>query len=312
MESTVATVKSRRSARFSTTAGVRRVLFAVLVLVLMGYFGISAVVADKLSHPTRHAITRNPTDIGLKYENVQFNSTVDNVPLKGWYLDSPGSKVIVMMHGRNGTRDGGDMLTIASLLVKHNYDVLTFDFRAHGESGGERYSLGSWATRDVAGALAYLKGRGVNEVGTLAFSMGAATELLAAPDHPEMKALVSDSAFSDLGALLDKELPRNSGLPGIFNPGILFMVRAQYGIDIPGTKPRDALARLGDRPVLLIHSQEDELIPVSHAYDLQKMGAADHNLQLWIAPGSGHTRAYRNNPDEYMSRLLAFYDKYLR
>ncbi len=314
METTIETTKPKARTRSTPIRLLRIVALALVILLPIAYIAISAIVADKLSHPTRKALTSNPAALGMKYESVQFNSIPDNILLKGWYVDSPGDKVIVVMHGRNSVRDepGAGILDIAKGLYVHNYDLLMFDFRAHGESGGDRYSLGWWETRDVAGALAYLKGRGVNEVGALAFSMGAATELLAAPDHPEMKAVIADSAFSDLSLLLDKELPKASGLPGFFNPGILFMENLLYGIDIVSTKPEVQIAKMGDRPVLLIHSTTDELIPESHAEALKRAGANDPNLSLWVAPGNGHVKAYKNNPDEYMRRITEFFDTNLK
>lgn len=289
---------------------------AILATTILGfflacYFGVSGIVADQLSHPTRKAVTRSPAALGMQYEDVQFNSAVDNIPLKGWYIDSPGDKVILVMHGRNSTRDGGDILDIVKGLYDHGYDALTFDFRGHGQSGGERYSLGLMETRDVAGALQYLKGRGVTEVGGLGFSMGAATELLAAPDHPEMKALVSDSAYSRLPSLLEKELPKASGLPVFFNPGILLMGKLLYGIDLAATNPVEYVPRLGDRPLFLIHGTEDALVPVSHFIELESAAKGDPNLQSWVVEGAGHTGIYDVAPQEYMQRILAFYDKYL-
>lgn len=275
------------------------------------YLGVSGLVADKLSHPTRRAIASTPAELGMQYEEAQFNSSVDNIPLKGWYIDSPGSKVILVMHGRNNNRAGGDILTIVKGLYDRGYDAFAFDFRAHGESGGERYSLGLQETRDVDAALQYLKGRGVTAVGGLGFSMGAATELLAAPDHPEMKVLVSDSSFSSLPALLDKELPKASGLPSFFNPGILFMGKLLYGLDLTETKPVESLPRLNDRPLFLIHGTEDALVPVSQAYELQKAASGNPNLEFWVQEGATHTGIYDTAPEEYMQRLLAFYDKYL-
>jgi pimeloyl-ACP methyl ester carboxylesterase len=314
METTLESARPKTRRRFSLARILRILAIALIILIPIAYIGISSVVADKLSHPTRKDLTSNPAALGMKYESVQFNSVPDNVLLKGWYVDSPGEKVIMLMHGRNSVRDDAAVgfLDIAKELYGHNYDVLMFDFRAHGESEGERYSLGWWETRDIAGALNYLKGRGVQEVGTLAYSMGAATELLAAPDHPEMKAIVADSAFSDLSLLLDKELPKASGLPGFFNPGILFMINLQYGIDIPSTKPELQIAKLGDRPILLIHSETDDLIPESHAETLKRAGASNPNLSLWVAPGNGHVKGFKNNPQEYMRRVVEFFDKNLR
>lgn len=283
----------------------------LVAFVLAAYIGVSGIVADKLSHPTRKAVLRTPEELNMQFEDVLFNSTVDNIPLKGWYIDSPGDKVILVMHGRNSTRDGGDILDIIKGLYDRGYDAFAFDFRAHGLSGGERYSLGLLETRDVAGALLYLKERGVTEVGGLGFSMGAATELLAAPNHPEMKALVSDSAFANLPNLLDKELPKASGLPSLFNPGIIMMGKLFYGIDLAATKPVESLPRLRDRPLFLIHGTEDATVPVSHAYELQKAAEGNPGLQSWVVEGAGHTGSYDKAPQEYMQRLIAFYDKYL-
>jgi pimeloyl-ACP methyl ester carboxylesterase len=288
------------------------ILAAVLVV---GYFGISAYVADKVSHPDRFALTSTPAQYGLPYEDVSFSSTVDNIPLSGWYIDSPGDKVIIMMHGRNGRRDGGDALEIASKIAAHNYDVFMFDFRAHGASGGTQYSMGQWEVRDVEGALNYLKGRGVTTIGAHSTSMGGSPMLYTAVDHPEMSALIADSSFADLSLILDREMPKASGLPAFFNPGIYLMAKLTLGVDLQVNKPAEAVAKLGDRPLFIIQSIEDneeDTVPASHAQMLQQAGANNPNLQVWLAPGKGHCKAYANNKDEYMSRLLAFYDKYLK
>jgi fermentation-respiration switch protein FrsA (DUF1100 family) len=84
-----------------------------------------------------------------------------------------------------------------------------------------------------------------------------------------------------------------------------------YGIDLAATKPVEAISHLGDRPLLLIHGTEDALVPVSHAYELQKADEGNPNLQFWVVEGAGHTGIYDKAPQEYMQRLLAFYDKYL-
>jgi uncharacterized protein len=299
-----------------THLSLRRVLLTavtfLVMLVIALYVGISAIVADKFSRPERHPVTNSPAMYGLAYEPVEFTSTVDNIPLKGWYIGGSGSKVILMLHGRNGNRSDGDSaLPLAQAFVNHGYDVFMFDFRAHGESGAIRYSFGELEVRDVAGALAYLKGRGFSQVGTIGFSMGAATALNSAPDHPEMRALVADSSFADGAMLAQARLPKQSGLPPIFVPGMILMGRVMYGMDLSDDLPVRAVAHLGNRPVLLIHGTSDEMIPVEHAYMLQKAGANDPNLQLWILPNVCHTCAYASNPEEYTKRVIDFFDRNL-
>ncbi|MEO8287853.1 MAG: alpha/beta hydrolase [Chloroflexota bacterium] len=290
-----------------------KVLAVALVVLIVAYLGISVYVADKLSHPTRKSLTTDPSKYGMQYENVDFSSTVDNVPLKGWFIDTPGTtRTLLVMHGRNSTKDNRIDMEVMQGLTARGYDIFTFDFRAHGDSGGDRYSLGPWETRDVAGALAWLKGHGVDHVGALAYSMGAATEILSAPDHPEMTALVLDSPFSDLPALLDKELPRASGLPGFFNPGILLMGQLVFGLNLLDTKPVRQIAELKERPIFLIHGDADQLVPVAQAYELQKAASGDPNFTLWIVPGAAHVGSFDVNKQEYLTRVGDFFDKNLK
>jgi fermentation-respiration switch protein FrsA (DUF1100 family) len=163
----------------------------------------------------------------------------------------------------------------------------------------------------VGGALAYLKTRGINQVGTLGFSLGAATALNSAPEYPEMRVIVEDSAFADAQQLLDVEVPKASGLPSFFTPGMVFMALQLFGMDLANDKPVRSVARLGSRPVLLIHGTADNYVPVSHAYALQQAGAANPNLRLWIVPDAEHVRAFKQFPDEYLKHVIGFFDEFL-
>ena len=104
-------------------------------------------------------------------------------------------------------------------------------------------------------------------------------------------------------------------MPAIFNPGIRLMSWLLVGTDVWALKPEDEIATLGERPVLLINSAEDTLddfVPVEEMHRLEQAAAGNHNLHSWAAPGRGHVQAYKNNPDEYMSQVLAFFGDYLK
>jgi fermentation-respiration switch protein FrsA (DUF1100 family) len=281
--------------------------------VALVYLGISAYMAEKVSHPTRKPVG-TCAEYRLTCEDVSFASTVDGVPLKGWFLDAPGTTAILMLHGRNSVRDdkGIGLMDTARTFQERGYDVFMFDFRAHGASGGDRYSLGQWEVRDIEGALNVLKERGATSIGALGYSMGAATALNAAPGHPEIKALVTDSSFADLADLLEVQLPRASGLPSFFNPGVIFMGQSVFGIDLLSNKPERAVALMADRPLFIIHSTIDGTVPVEHANDLKESAAGNPNLEFWITPADGHVQSVNYDREEYMSRVLAFFDKHLR
>src|SRR6185369_14465716 len=228
-------------------------------------------------------------------ETVQFPSAIDNVRLKGWLMGTGSGRTIVVLHAKDGTRADPTvgLPDLERALVQHGYRVLAFDFRGHGESGGDRVSIGALEPRDVSGALAFLKTRGITSAGVIGFSMGAATALNAAAEHPELRAVVADSAFADFDELISTELPREGNVPNVFDPGIEFMAWTMYGMDMGNNKPARSLARLGDRPVFLIHGTADVYVPMHHQDELQKAGAANPNLQVWIVPGAEHVRAFR-------------------
>jgi fermentation-respiration switch protein FrsA (DUF1100 family) len=312
---TVSNLAARAARRgWGTRRGGVRYFTVLLAALLLTYAGLSAYMADRLSRPARTPVIGTPADYGLAYTDVTFPSAEDAVPLKGWLIDSPGTATILLLHGKDTNRSdvGIGTLAVAQQLVAHNYDVLAFDFRAHGESGGEHYSLGGLETRDVAGAVAYLQAHGRTTIGVIGWSMGAATVLLAAPDQPALRAIVSDSAFADMSLLLEKQLWQVSPVMQFFRPGATFAARTLYNIDIDHTRPDQAVARLGPRPLFLIHGTADTLVPVAHAHLLEAAAAGNPHFQSWILPGVEHVQAFHTAPGEYMQRVLTFFDQNLR
>ena len=132
----------------------------------------------------------------------------------------------------------------------------------------------------------------------MVFSLGAETALTAAPSLPELTAIVADSAFADAAQVLEVELPKASGLPAIFNPGVLAMARMMYGIDLANHKPVEAVARLGSRPLLLIHGALDSTVPLSQAYALQRAAANNPNMHSWVVSDAEHARAFKQHPED--------------
>jgi pimeloyl-ACP methyl ester carboxylesterase len=288
-----------------------RVLAKAAILAVVLYTVASAVMAYVIWHPVRRLVHTDPGKYGLAYDTVSFPSA-DGITLRGWYIDSPNEQTILVLHGSGSVKDNYINMEMSRVLAGAGYDILLFDFRGHGESDGSIFSLGKWETRDIAGALAYLDGRGMREVGVLAYSMGAATALLAAPDHPQIRAIVADSSFASLSTVIRSEGSKAIFFMPLMYPGVALMSKLMFGIDPDGTQPVEAVPQLGDRPLFLIHSTGDSLIPVSEIYDLEKAGAGNPNLEVWVAQGEGHVSAFANNEEEYVRRVVEFFNKHLK
>jgi dipeptidyl aminopeptidase/acylaminoacyl peptidase len=284
-------------------------LLALVVAIAGVILGISAYAASSLTQFERVPIQKTPSDYGLEYSDISFFSR-DGLLLRGWWLGtSMDSPVIVLVHGseRNRSEPAEKMLGIAKELVSHDYNVLMFDMRAHGESEGEHISAGYYERNDLLGAIDYIRQRGTeSKIGVLGFSMGAATSLMATAECEEINAVVADSAYADIVSIIESEFSRRSGLPKFFIPIILFMTKNVYDVDFTAVKPVEAVKEI-TVPVFIIHGGKDDMIPVQHAYKLRE---ACQNLesQLWIVPEASHSEPYLARPAEYMNRLISFFE----
>jgi pimeloyl-ACP methyl ester carboxylesterase len=293
----------------------RRVLWASLAIIVVAagaILGISGYAASSLTRFERVPIGSNPADFGLEYADVSFPSR-DGLTLRGWWLEGgDANPTIVVVHGSEGNRaDPAErMLGIAKDLVSHGYNVLMFDMRGHGESGGEHISAGLHEKNDLLGAIDYVRGRGIeNKIGVLGFSMGAAVCLMAAPESEEIDAVVADAAYADIVSIIESEFAERSDLPGFFIPIILSMTRNIHDVDFTAIKPEEAVKETSV-PVFIVHGEQDEMIPVEHAYRL-KEASQNPDSRLWIVPEARHADSYLVRPTEYKEQVISFFDEAL-
>jgi fermentation-respiration switch protein FrsA (DUF1100 family) len=291
-----------------------RVGLPLILIVVIAFLGISGYLGYSMTRVERVPVEEEPALLGLTYENVSFTSADGKLNLSGWYFPVKDSeRVIIMVHGADGNRADPSigMLDIASDLVKNNYNVLAFDLRGHGESEGSWMSAGYYEKIDLLGAVDYVKGCGLERIGVLGFSVGAATALMAAAESGDIDAIVADSSFADLKDMMAPEFSKRTKFPQFFLQPLLAMVKIMYGVDFNAVKPADAVPRIAPRPIFFIHGELDETVPLEHAYRLHQVSQNKGN-QLWVVPEVGHVRAYTTHPEEYIAKVTAFFDSVLR
>jgi uncharacterized protein len=260
----------------------------VLAILVIGYLGVGLVVAAQHSAPSHHPQELTPTDVGLHYRQVSIHST-DGLELAGWWVpgDDP-SRAVVLVSGIEGDKSDRHVVKTASVYAGAGYGVLMTDLRAQGGSEGKRVTMGHKEVRDVRGALLWLNERGLapGEVVLHGFSLGGATVLRAAPESG-VAAVVEESAYSDLPLMLRQQLPKVSGLPSFFTPGVFLMGKLFLGIDPWVVRPEEDARRLCDKgiPLLIIHSTDDETTPFEHA---RRINAACPEATLWRIEGYEH------------------------
>jgi pimeloyl-ACP methyl ester carboxylesterase len=286
---------------------------SLVVLLVLVFIGISAYLGYSLTRVERAPVSGSPADIGLAYEDVSFPSLYKDLTLRGWFLSAENSnRVIIMVHGNGSSRNvaNSGSLDIAGELVGHGFNVLMFDLHGCGESDGNTVSGGYYEKDDLKGAVAYVRQRGYEKIGVLGFSLGAVSALLAAAEDTEIDAVVADSSYADLNDIMEPEFARRTKAPKIFLRPILFMIKIMYGVDFTAIRPVEVVAEIAPRPILFIHGEADDMIPVEHARRLLEVSQNPEDI-LWLVPG-GHTSAYHDYPAEFIDRVTSFFSAALR
>lgn len=185
------------------------------------------------------------------------------------------------------------------------------DLRGHGQSPDAHFSFGLIERRDIGGVVDWLTQRGFKQgtIGALGISLGAEAIIGAAAEEPKISAIVVDSAFADFNPILKAQWSKVSGYPGFLLTPTLLMVRLRYGFDLTQARPVKEIGALAPRPLLIIHSTTDELVPVENASQLQ---AAYTQAETWILTGPEHARSFNAYPEEYSQRVSTFFNQYLK
>jgi dipeptidyl aminopeptidase/acylaminoacyl peptidase len=303
---------TERAYRCSRKRWARRLLWlavSVVILSSLAIVSVSFYVGWNLTHPERRALDVTPDKLNLVYQDFSVSSKLDEVELRGWWLEAEQAhSVVIMAHGYRSNRlEGGMALDLAGDLVQLGYHVLMFDFRNSGESSGDMTTVGYHEKHDLLTMVDYAQQQFPDlPLGLLGFSMGASTSLLAAGEDTRIQAIVADSPFSDLREYLEDNLPYWSNLPHYpFTPLILSILPTVLNLDVQQVSPREAIRDVS-APVLLIHGDGDVAIPYENSKQILAHSKGNP-IEFWAPEQSGHVAAYKDYPEEYVERVHTFF-----
>ena len=288
----------------------------VILLAIIAYFGIGFIAADISTRPERQfSADLTPAKYGMAYEDIKVTARTDGMQIPGWFIPAQGSnRVVLMVPGRNQSRTSelyGRFVELASNIHATGLNILMIDLRGHGQAPDAHYSFGLIDRRDVAGAVDWLVQRGFNQngIGALGISLGSSAVIGAAAEGAKIGAIVEDSCFAEIYPIIKEKFTPESGLPGILLTPTLWMVRLRYGYDMTQARPLEEIGNLAPRPLMIIHSTSDELVPEAQAEQLR---AAYPQAETWILSGPEHARSFNAYPAEYSQRVNAFFAKHLK
>jgi fermentation-respiration switch protein FrsA (DUF1100 family) len=275
-----------RSRGVAVVAGIAGSLF------VLGPVGMGIYSAHKWRDPI------GPTPAG--YADVKFKAS-DGLDLAGWYRPSRNGATVLLVHGGGGDREGA--LAHAQLLARNGYGVLVYDSRGRGDSDGDPNDYGWDWSKDVAGALAWLKQRDDVDparIGALGLSTGADVLVDVAGERHDLGAVVADGtaagSFDDWARLRGTEL---GTVPG----WVMFTTIRVLSGDPPSRPLADQVRKITS-PTLLISAGTAEEYEFSELYEHAAQGPVQH----WNLPDATHTHAIREHPEQYQRRVVSFFD----
>lgn len=225
-----------------------------------------ALLNALLYFPSR-TIERTPADGGMAYRDLEFRSG-DGERLHGWWVErrAPGLGHVLLCHGNAG--NVGDRVLHAAVLTEVGFDVLLFDYRGYGRSSGAPGERGTYS--DARAALSCLLNERDVDAGRVIYlgeSLGGAVALELALAHPPA-GLVLLSAFTsvrDMGRIHYRVVPSRL---------------------VPDAYPSLRLIADLRAPLLVVHGEDDAIVPVEHGRALY--AAAPEPKRLRLVPGVGH------------------------
>ena len=217
---------------------------------------------------------------------------------------------IITLHGLESSKDSGKWPILASKLCEAGFACLRFSFRGCGE--GKEKSEGNFEDtsltsriKDYEAALRFLENTGkvdMNKLGVIGSSFGGMVAIAA--QNRKIKAMVVLATPYTLSKPINLQLKTEEEYYVLPSGRRL---KKEFFEDLQKYNLLKAIKNTP--PILIVHGDTDELVPVEHAYRLYK--AAKKPKKLEIIEGGDHTFSQAKDLDRVINLTLEWFKKYL-
>jgi pimeloyl-ACP methyl ester carboxylesterase len=191
----------------------------------------------------------------------------------------------------------------AARIVSSEHDVILFDFRGHGESGG-KFTWSSKESIDLEAVVGYAAGLGYKEIDILAFSLGAVAAIDVASRRSDIAKMVLVSAPTHFS-----KINFNFWEPGMFADlkdnidckweGKGARCGWMFG---PKPDPMFDIKKIDKTAILFIHGDSDWVI--KHKQSNKLYNAASTRKELVVVKNGYHAERLIQQYPEKMKELI--------
>lgn len=280
-------------------------LLALVLFALLVTGAISGFVVYRMESPSRRNSEINLQNFPGHPEDLQFTVS-GGKSVDAWFF--PGLKTaptIILCPAYGSSR--GELLTLASGLQDQQYNVLTFDFSAHGSSAGHS-TLGLQEVGQLRAAIDAVANRGdvdVTRFGLWGVNMGAYVALAEATNDPRVRAIVAESAYKSPNDMVALQVNR-FGLGSVpLVTGMSQMIFGWVNSQYRNVQPLDTrIAKLSGVSQLYLESPEEPLLAASTS-QLFRISPSPHELAM--LPHGNYGGMADEEKRNYENRIVSFF-----
>jgi putative redox protein len=200
---------------------------------------------------------------------------------------------VVLCHGfpagpRGAAGSGQTYRELADrLAVELGWAVLTFNFRGTGASEGN-FSLGGWLTDLRAAIDTLLAADGVVGVWLAGFGVGGSLAICATGEDERVRGVAAFAAPSDFDdwATDPERFLAHAREIGVIDDGRFPPDPQAWARELREIQPLALIGKVPPRPILLVHGDDDGVVPREHVRELAD--AAEGMVELRVLSGAGH------------------------
>ena len=260
-------------------------------------------VLDRLAnyqHET-HFITSPENGYDVEVLNITANQDTDDA--------------MIIVHGIGSNYH--EILNSAFNYLENGYNVVVYNQRHTGLTGGDNYTFGLYERFDLEAVATFARGLyPAGKLGVHGFSMGAATSTMHTELNESSKTVdfyILDAPYHTMESAVEL---------GIIAENIPFLpvsfakwagnvvLKVKEGLEYDDIQPVNSVTNISV-PVLLIHGTEDKVTPPESSQEIYN--AIPHESKaLWYIEGLGHCEAPDLMEEEYFSGIYQFISTYVK
>lgn len=303
------------------------ILIIDLVIILAGLWLIAVLVYGNTFNKrfeSSTAVMRRAAGSELSRTKYEFASN-NGQALTGYLYSALGDQraIVVLAHGI-GNGGHAAYIECAEHFAKSGFYVFGFDATGNDESGGNGVGGLPQGVIDLDRAISFIEESGdIPELPIVLFghSWGAYSACSVLEYHPEVKAVIACSGFNRSSDMFEAEGKRQAG---IFIHPLMPFIRLHERIKFGKYAAASAMNGFAasEAAVMIVHSADDETVPMECGYDLYyEKYCDDPRFEFIRFEGRGHNGIYYDGASgsdssyrfdtELFDRFVSFYDESL-